>query len=417
MSRGYSVRLTRTPQRAPRLFERPTWLGPEETLEWYEQVPLAPLRGFRVLAAGLIPLIAIAGGLWFTMIRPTGHITSGAVAFIAIAGLVVLSGAVNAVVRGSNRCWYVITDRRAAVLDGDGRIMEQGDVTSGEFFAQRDARKLSGLIHWGPSESGEEGAARGARWPDTRFGSLRRRTSTETPVLEFSSVSNLDVALAAARRVRAISGVTTPEALVPRSRRRPPVPLGFLDTRVAGVLNGGVLLLGGVALVVAIVLLVVVLLDASRPISIAPVLAIFGLVFPLSWWAVFLAQDRTVSPGNGRRRGQRITFDNLPPAVFVLVVAVFLASWAIGALCLSGNSLPGQPSFDAATGKYSADNHGTVIALTRAQYVKAVDAQNALFLSLEVSFLCLFAALGADEVARRRQSPFTARGPTRSPSP
>jgi hypothetical protein len=90
---------------------------------------------------------------------------------------------------------------------------------------------------------------------------------------------------------------------------------------------------------------------------------------------------------------------------------VFVLCWISGFTGIGSNDLPGQPEYHPATHTYSADDHGDEIPLTKAQYDSAVRTQDRLFLSIELAFMAVAVGAAADEVLRRRQSPYIHRGP------
>ena len=75
-------------------------------------------------------------------------------------------------------------------------------------------------------------------------------------------------------------------------------------------------------------------------------------------------------------------------------------------LVFGSNDLPGQPSYNAVTHTYTANDHGDEIPLSKAKYDTAVRAQDRLFLSVELAFIVVAVGAAADEVLRRRQSPY-----------
>ena len=207
-----------------------------------------------------------------------------------------------------------------------------------------------------------------------------------------------------------------PDAVTPARRGPAPRPLGFLDTRGAGVINRVVLFVGGIALVAAVILLFLTLVGGAPLFGMGPVVPLFILVFPLFFWAVFMAsQGRLQRPGDpffqgwsrqGRRRQQRFPLEYLPVGALVVVGVVVIAAWISMGLVFASKNLPGQPEYDPVTHAYTADDHGDLIPLTETQYDNAVKAQNRLFLSGSVAFLTLAVSMAADESIRRRRSPY-----------
>jgi hypothetical protein len=129
-------------------------------------------------------------------------------------------------------------------------------VNSEEFSAKRVRNCQSGTLDWGPitpnttpRSSADLGNAQ------SRTVAQLRRLGTSLGVrdedrLAFDHVPNLDVTIQMARRVRSALQVPTPAPRSHRSRQHPPRPLGFLDCRVAGVINATVLTIGTVAFVI-----------------------------------------------------------------------------------------------------------------------------------------------------------------------
>jgi hypothetical protein len=88
------------------------------------------------------------------------------------------------------------------------------------------------------------------------------------------------------------------------------------------------------------------------------------------------------------------------------VVVAFVGCCISLMLVFGSNDLPGQPSYNAVTHTYTADDYGDQISLSKAQYDTAVRAQDRLFLSIELAFVAVAVAAATDKFIRRRRSPF-----------
>jgi hypothetical protein len=150
-----------------------------------------------------------------------------------------------------------------------------------------------------------------------------------------------------------------------------------------------------------------------------PGAVLFVFIFPLFFWAIAISIGRSQRAGERlqltgprmRRRhsnqgGMPLPLKYLPHWAVGSIVAVFILCWISGVTVFGSNDLPGQPEYHAATHTYTADDHGDEIPLSKAQYDRAVRAQNRLFLSVELAFIVVAVGAAADEVLRRRQSPY-----------
>jgi len=385
------------------------WLEPGESVIWSEH-PDRPSGRLRIVAraAGIFALYALAYGLVFR------HDGNGSLVLVAVVGVLLVVQTVRSGGSVGRARWYVITDRRVAVFDAS-RVSAETRVDSTEFSAQRDRNGQSGTLDWGPADTTP--MSRPSRYSNdarptaaARLGSLATLLGLrEENRVKFDHVTSLDVTMQVTRRVRSARQVATPEPRSHRSRARPPRPLGFLDSRFAGVINAAVLATGSTAFVVGASLLVVAIARNASPFSSAPVFVLFALIFPLHFWTVGVSVGRTPRPRIRRSTSPALTFENLPMWALVGVGAVFIGCWITGGAIFSSGNLPGQPTYDSVSHRYFADDHGSLIPLSKQRYERAVDSQNILFLSGAVAFTVISVATSSDELLRRRRSPFTQR--------
>ena len=88
------------------------------------------------------------------------------------------------------------------------------------------------------------------------------------------------------------------------------------------------------------------------------------------------------------------------------MVVVVIGCWVSLILVFGSNDLPGQPSYNAVTHTYTANDHGDEISLSKAQYDTATRAQDRPFLLVELAFMVVALAAATDELIRRRRSPY-----------
>jgi hypothetical protein len=94
-----------------------------------------------------------------------------------------------------------------------------------------------------------------------------------------------------------------------------------------------------------------------------------------------------------------------PRSLVVVGIVAFYGAWLIGALNIA--SLPGQPG--VVNGRYQINDHGTITAIDRATYERALAFEERLFASAGLAFaaagyVLLFAA-SSRESAQRKRSP------------
>jgi len=384
------------------------WLRPGETVRWMGRSHRASLS----TTTRLMPLYVSGPALLIAIVVPQLRVFG---VFVAAAyGIAATIGVSNAK-RALDLNRYVLTDRRAAVFQVPSRLIAQTSVSTQELQVKRSPRGHSGTVDWGPAleetQSGTVGHV---------LGSLGLKPD---PIgVTFEDVFNLDVLLREIAAVRAALGLNTPEPQPPARRGRPPVALGFLDRRAAGWANGVALVISVSVFGSAVVLLLLTFSGGVPLFTYAPVAVLFVLMFPIFLWALVIAMGRQqrsgerLPDGTVSRRPRRPSADGglpleyLPVWVLVALAAIFILGVLSGAGVFNGKDLPGQPFYDPATHTYSADDGGTVVRITHDQYDRAVDAQNRLFLSVVVVFASIGVAAEADEVLRRRRSPYVRRG-------
>ena len=236
----------------------------------------------------------------------------------------------------------------------------------------------------------------------------------------FTELTNFDAAYNMAVAVRADLGVKTPQPVDPKVRGEPPVALGALDRPAAGRLNTAALCVGSFTLACVAFLLGWTLLGPVKNFMPWPAAVLFVFIFPLFFWAIAISIGRTQRAGealqlSGKRMRRRqlnqgpgipLPLKYLPRWAIGIVIAVFVGCWISGVLVFGSNDLPGQPSYNTTTHTYTADDHGDEIPLSETQYDTAVRAQDRLFLSVELAFMVVAVAAAADELIRRRRSPY-----------
>jgi hypothetical protein len=393
------------------------WLLPGERVHWIGRSARPELPWRRIIPA--LSLIAVGGALGLTLFLRSSPGSSG-----EIFAVVVVVFYLGAVVYGAwaakrdkvaNR--YVLTDRRAAVFRVPSKLLAQVGVQGSELEVVRKPGDSVGTLRWGESDPvGDR-----SRWSGGSFSMAVSLLGGNRPErVDFTDVGDVGQLLARATAVRAAWGAPMPDAAAPVRRGPAPGPLGFLDTRGAGVINRVALGVGGIALATAAILLLLTLVGGPPLFGMGPVVPVFVLIFPLFFWAVLMAsQGRIQHPGDpffqgrsrqGRRRQQRFPLEYLPIGLLVAVGVICIAAWISVGLVFASKSLPGQPGYNLATHAYTADDHGELLPLTEVQYDNAVKAQNRLFLSGSVAFLTLAVAMAADETIRRKRSPYVQDG-------
>ena len=390
------------------------WLLPGERIHWIGKSARPELPWGRVIGSVLGVSVFGALGLAFFVHSASG--TPG-VLFAAL----VLAFYLGAVVYGvwaakrdkvSNR--YVLTDRRAAVFRVPNRLVGQVAVQGDEFEVVHRSNAAVGTLRWGISDPLPGTARWGGSSLFTMVGPLLGGTRAER--VEFTDAGDFGRLMGQAAAVRAAWGASMPDETAQKRRGAAPGPLGFLDTRGAGIINRFALVIGSIALVAAVVLLLLTLVGGAPWFDMGVVAPLFVLIFPLFFWAVLMAsqgrQQRRGEPllqagtRSGRRRPQRLPLEYLPMSALVAVGVLVVAAWISMALVFSSKALPGQPAYNPVTHSYTADNHGELIPLTESQFNTATKAQSRLFLSGTVAFITLAVAMAADETIRRRRSPY-----------
>lgn len=392
------------------------WLRQGEEVRWRGRPARARVPWVPVVALGVGSLIA-AGALAWT--QPAGR---GTLIFFGFLALIVAFnvgnaiGAVRRAYRVAERNRYVLTNHRAAVFEPASHLMAETRADTSEFQAKRSPLTRAGDINWGESEY--EGPDLGRIATFLRMNSLRY-SPPEGRVI-FAELTNFDAAYNMAVAVRKDLGVETPRPVDPKARGESPVALGALDSRVAGILNVTALCVGSFTLACVVLLLGWTLLGPVRDFMPWPGAVLFIFIFPLFFWAIAISIGRTQRAGealelSGRRMRRRqlnlspgipLPLSYLPRWAIGAVIAVFVGCWISGMLVFGSHDLPGQPSYNAATHTYTANDHGDEIPLSKAQYDTAVRAQDRLFLSVELAFMVVAVAASSDEIIRRRRSPY-----------
>jgi hypothetical protein len=398
------------------------WLVPGEPIRWVGRSARPDLPWARVIGsvAGVAVLGAIGFDFYFRS-SPGGPSVIFAIVIIAAYLGAVIYGAWS-VKRDKVANRYVLTDRRAAVFRIPNQLMAQVGVQSNEFEIVREPGMRLGTLRWGESDPVSQRSRRSGLAMFTMAASVLGGSHPDR--VDFRDVADFDYVCAQVRDVRAAWGAPMPPAVTAKRRGAAPVPLGFLDSRGAGVINTIALFIGGVAFVVAIVLLFLTLVPGTALFGFGPVGVLFGLIFPLFFWAVLMAsQGRQQRPGEpfllgfsrgDRRRRQRFPLEYLPVGIVITVAVIFVGAWISMGLVFNSKDLPGQPAYNPVSHSYTANDHGDLIPLTQSQYETAAKAQNRLFLSGTVGFLSFALAMAADEAIRRRRSPYVHH--SRSPS-
>jgi hypothetical protein len=392
------------------------WLRSGEEVRWQGHPARAQVPWLPVVALVAGSLVA-AGALAWT--QPAGPGTTFFLSFLALIVLFNVGNAVTVVrraYRSAELSRYVLTNYRAAVFEPTSRLVAETRADTSEFQATRSPLTRAGKINWG--ESDIEGPDLG---PFARFLQMSslRFAPREGGVL-FAELANFDAAYNMAVAVRRDLGVATPRPVDPRVRGEPPVALGLLDSPVAGVLNVIALCVGSFTLACVAFLLGWTLLGPVRNFMPWPGAVLFVFIFPLFFWAIAISIGRTQRAGEAlelsgtrmRRRqlnlspGLPLPLNYLPRWAIGGAIAVFVGCWISGMLVFGSHDLPGQPSYDAATHAYTANDHGDQIPLSKSQYDSAVRAQDRLFLSVELAFMVVAVAAASDEVIRRSRSPY-----------
>jgi len=408
-----------------------SWLLADEQVRWRQRA------GGRVRWSRLLPILALELGLAGVALAEMGTTSRSTAAvprlqdvFVWGPFVVVVVGTIVMALRLRQAVWYVVTDRRAAVFRPPSRLVSQAHVETPSFLARRNRPDgAAGSVDWGradgvipPPPPGRLGGLSGTwgRSPSRSSGGL------SGPLLglpspgrvEFLEVHDLDGLMPVIRSVRSAWRVGTPEP-ASTGPRRAPIPLGFCDSRRAGLLNTIVLVAGLICLVGASALLLATLVPGGGTFSFGAVVPFFVMAFPLGFWTVALISARNYpgespfSLGRGRSRqspaGFAFPFENLPRRAIALVIGAFVGCCLIASSVIGGSALTGQPSYDRATGQYTIDDHGTVTVVTKARYDRAITAQNRLFLSGALAFAVVSVGATSDELLRRRRSPFVER--------
>jgi hypothetical protein len=393
------------------------WLRPDEQVRWQGRPARAHVLWLQVIGIGAGSLIA-CGVLAWTQ-HDHGPATTIWFGFLALIVVFNVANAVTMVRRArtaavQNR--YVLTTERAAIFEAPGRLMAEARADTAEYRAKRGTAKGTGELDWG--ESSYDPTPSG--WGSTFIKRMNPVgfSSSEGRVV-FSELSNFEAAYAVAAAVRRDLGATTPAPVGPKARGEAPIALGALDSPTAGALNVAALCVGAFALVCIVVLLGWTLLGPVENFMPWPAAVLFVFIFPLFFWAIAISIGRSQRAGESlqlsgprlrRRQGSQggipLPLKYLPYWAIGVIVAVFVLCWVSGVLIFGGNDLPGQPEYHATTHTYSADDHGDEIPLSKAQYDSAVRAQDRLFLSVELAFIVVAVGAAADEVLRRRRSPY-----------
>lgn len=392
------------------------WLRPGEQVRWHGRPSRARIPWFYVIAMGAGSLIA-AGVLAWT--QPAGRGTSIFLVFLALIVVINVTNAVRMVrraYRAAARNRYVLTTQRSAIFESPSRLIAEARADTAEFQAKRSPLTRAGSIDWGESRYEEP-----ATGPIATF--LRSNSLTFSPgdgKVVFGELANFDAAYHAATAVRADLGLKTPQPVSPKVRGESPVALGALDRPAAGIINMAALCFGIFTLLCVVLLLGWTLVGPPTNFMPWPGAVLFVFIFPLFFWAIAISIGRTQRAGealqlSGRRMRRRQTnygsgiplpLNYLPRWAIGVVVAVFVGCWISGMLVFGSHDLPGQPSYNAATHTYTANDHGDEIPLSESQYHSAVRAQNRLFLSVELAFMVVAVAAASDELLRRRRSAY-----------
>ncbi len=396
------------------------WLRPDEQVRWLGRPARAHIPWLPVVVLGVG--LPIGGGILASTQRGGGRGTATFLEFLVLIVIFNVANAVFMVLRARTaavRNRYVLTTHRAAIFGEPGHLVAEVRVDTAEFRAERGVAAGTGEIDWG--EASYEQPEAGWRRVFLRM-SPPGYSSDEGKVV-FAELSNFEAAYAVAAAVRRNLGARTPDPVGPRMRGEAPVALGALDSRTAGVLNMMALCAGSVARVCIVVLTGWTLLGPAEDFMSSPAAALFVLTFASFFWAIAISVGRGQRAGEAlqltgprRRRRERnqsgipLPLKYLPYWAIGAIVAVCVGCWISAVLVFRSSDLPGQPSYNAATHTYSANGHGSIIPLSTAQYDTAVRAQDRLFLSVELTFIVIGVGAAADELLRRRQSPYIHRG-------
>ncbi|NNN22302.1 MAG: hypothetical protein HKL80_09925 [Acidimicrobiales bacterium] len=197
--------------------------------------------------------------------------------------------------------------------------------------------------------------------------------------------------------------------------------LGLLDGQATGVINGVAFSIGLLSVVVGCSLMILTFIPNRGDFSIGLVFVLFFMAFPLSIWTMILKILRSQRFGDPfidgvfrpfrPRKHRNLPIENLPIWAFVALVILWIVCLLNCYFVMNRHDLAGQPSYNSISHQYTADNHGTIIFLSQAQYRRAVSAQNRLFLSGAVGFTALTVAATLDEIVRRHRSSYVRRNP------
>lgn len=390
------------------------WLWPDEQVRWHGRPARASVPWLQVV--GLVAGSLIAGGI----LTETEYGSRGSGVFLVFLVVIVVLNVANAIgmVRRARtaavRNRYVLTDRRASVFRAPGQLVAEVRADGPEFRAKRAGMAGWGEIDWGESHYEEP---TGRRAIIMRMNPLQYSANEGRVV--FAELADFDAAYNAAVAVRQALGAPTSNPVGPKVRGDAPVALGALDSPAAGVLNVAALSVGVFVLGCIVLLLGWTLLGPVENFMPWPAAVLFVFIFPLFFWAIAISIGRSQRAGERleltgpRMRRRQLNRGGIPlPLKFLprwatgVMVAVFVLCWISGMLVFASNDLPGQPSYNPTTSTYSANNHGSVIPLSKAKYDQAVRAQDRLFLSVELAFVVVAVGAASDELIRRRRSPY-----------
>jgi hypothetical protein len=183
----------------------------------------------------------------------------------------------------------------------------------------------------------------------------------------------------------------------------------LFDTPGITVLNAALCLLGVLSLGASMVLVGLSYGDQS-PFGSGESVPSFVLIFPLwGWMFVILNQaqglgGRLLAGGRSWLQGghvdRRASAPLVPRSVLIVAPVVLVVSGILGATSMSG--LRGQPEYDPSRHGYVENDHGSLIPVTHANYVRAVATQNRLFLITAIAFTAIATVVSWGEWRRRR---------------
>ncbi|HEX2894489.1 MAG TPA: hypothetical protein VHO29_10850 [Marmoricola sp.] len=136
----------------------------------------------------------------------------------------------------------------------------------------------------------------------------------------------------------------------------------------------------------------------------------FVLIFPLWGWAVVLliARQSRTARNTGAPTAETGRYQAF--LGFLLVAALCGAVSAIASVpAIAG----GQPHFDATSGQYTLNNHGSFTVVSHSTYVRAVAGQMRLFLGGTLIFCTVAVAIAAGHLHSRRTT-FSSTSPASS---